>query len=73
VSNLKGSWWPRGQFDFNGEGYAAVEDSYEFDATLTSIEPDALQSIAMDAFNGLAAVYGIGSFTHERIIQESRP
>lgn len=72
VNNLKGSWWPRGQFDFGDEGFAAVEDAYEFAATLTSIELEALQSIAVDAFNGLAAIYGVGPFTHERIVAESR-
>lgn len=72
VSSIKGSWWPRGRFDFGDDGYAAVEDSYEYDATLTSIAPEELQRIAVEAFNGLAAAYGVKPFSHEQIIKESR-
>lgn len=72
VSDLRGSWWPRGRFDFGDEGYAAVEDSYEYDATLTSVDPGELQRVAVEAFNGLAAAYGIEPFTHEQIVKESR-
>jgi hypothetical protein len=72
VSDLRGSWWPRGRFDFGDEGYAAVEDSYEYDATLMSVEPGELQRVAVEAFNGLAAAYGVEPFTHEQIVKESR-
>lgn len=72
VSNLKGSWWPRGRFDFGDEGYAAVEESYEYAATLTSTTAEDLQRIAVEAFNGLAAVYGIEPSSHEQIIKASR-
>lgn len=67
VNDLKESWWPRGQFDFDNEGFAAVEDSYEFRATLTSIEPAALKAVVVEAFNGLATVYGVESHTAEQI------
>ena len=72
VNDLRNSWWPRGAYQFDNEGYAAVENSYEFDTTLTSITPEALQRVAVDAFNGLAAVYGIEPHTHEQIIELSR-
>ena len=67
VTGLTDSWWPRGRFDFGDEGYAAVEDSYEFDATLTSIAPQDLKAVVVDAFNGLAAVYGVEPHTAEQI------
>ena len=73
VSNIKSSWWPRGRFDFDDDGYAAVEDSYEFDATLTSVAPEELQRVAVEAFNGLAAAYGMEPFIHEKVIEQSRP
>ena len=67
VADLRNSWWPQGQFDFGDEGFAAVEDSYEFDATLTSIAPQDLKAIVVKAFNGLAAVYGVNPHTAEQI------
>ncbi len=72
VNDLRNSWWPRGPYQFDDEGYAAVEDAYEYDTTLTSITPEALQQVAVDAFNGLAAVYGVQAHTHEQIIALSR-
>ena len=59
VNGLSGSWWPRGRFDFGDEGFAAVEESYEYVATLTSAAPEDLKQVAVDAFNGLASVYGV--------------
>jgi hypothetical protein len=67
VNDLRDSWWPRGQFDFYDDGFAAVEESYEFHATLTSIEPAALKAVVVEAFNGLAAVYGVEPHTVEQI------
>lgn len=72
VTDLKDSWWPRGQFDFHNDGFAAVENSYEYDATLTSIAPEELKSIAVEAFNGLAAIYGVEPHTAEKIEVLSR-
>jgi len=62
----------RPHFAGDPDGYAAVEDSYEYDATLTSIAPEELQRIAVEAFNGLPSAYGVQPFTHERIVKESR-
>lgn len=59
VTGLDGSWWPAGRFDFDDDGFAAVEPSFEYDATLTSIDKDTLRATAVAAFNALAAVYGI--------------
>lgn len=67
ISDLTGSWWPKGRYDFGEEGFAAVEDSYEFSATLTSIAPDNLKPVVVDAFNGLAAIYGLEPHTVEQI------
>jgi hypothetical protein len=67
VADLRDSWWPQAQFDFGDEGFATVEDSYEFDATLTSIAPSDLKEIVVKAFNGLAAVYGVNPQTAEQI------
>ncbi|GFE76044.1 hypothetical protein [Novosphingobium sp. TCA1] len=72
ISNLTGSWWPMGPFSFRDEGYAAVELSYEYDQTLTTIEPEALKAVAVDAFNGLAAIYGQEPFTYDEIVELSR-
>jgi hypothetical protein len=72
VSDIRDSWWPRSRFQFPDEGYASVEDSYEYSATLKAITPDALQQVAVEAFNGLAAMYGIEPRTHEQIIDLSR-
>ena len=66
VVGLTDSWWPQAQFDF-GEGFAAVEDSYEFDATLTTITPQDLEAVVVDGFNGLAAIYGVEPHTEEQI------
>jgi hypothetical protein len=73
VNGLTGSWWPHGRFDFGDDGFAAAEPSYEYDATLTSIEPEALQKAAVDAFNGLASVYGHEPFTFAEILEMARP
>ncbi|PJG45699.1 hypothetical protein CAF53_23675 [Sphingobium sp. LB126] len=73
ISDIRDSWWPRGPFQFNDEGYAAVEDAYEYDTTLTSVAPEELQRVGVEAFNGLAAAYGMEPFTHDQIIEQSRP
>ena len=72
ISDLKNSWWPPGPFQFGDEGYAAVEDAYEYDATLTSTEPEALKAVVAAAFNGLAAIYGVGEHSYEQIVERSR-
>lgn len=72
VNGLADSWWPLGRFAFNDEGFGAVEDSYEFDATLTSVDPAYLKAVAVDAFNGLAAVYGIEAHSFDEIVALSR-
>lgn len=72
VNGLGGSWWPEGRYDFGDEGYAAVEESYEYQATLTSVAPEALQQVAVDAFNGLAAVYGVEPHSYDQIVALSR-
>lgn len=72
VNGLADSWWPLGRFSFNDEGFGAVEDSYEFVTTLKSIEPDVLKAVVAEAFNGLAAVYGIEPQTFEQIEEAAR-
>jgi len=72
VNGLANSWWPLGRHSLNDEGYGAVEDSYEYDATLTSIESQYLRTVAVDAFNGLAAVYGMEPHTFEEIVELQR-
>lgn len=67
VNGLTGSWWPPGRFDFGDEGFAAVESSFEFDATLIAVDKATLRRVAADAFNALAAVYGIEAHTIEQI------
>ena len=72
VNGLAGSWWPQGRFDFGDEGYAAVEESYEYQTTLTSVAPETFQQVAVDAFNGLAAVYGVEPHSYDQIVALSR-
>lgn len=72
VNGLAGSLWPRGPFDFDNDGFGAVEPSYEYDATLSSIEPEALEQVAVDAFNGLAGVYGLEAFTFAEILDMAK-
>lgn len=72
VNHLTNSWWPLGPYSFDEEGHGAVEDSYEYTATLTSIESEYLKTVAVEAFNGLAAVYGIEPHTFEEIVKLSR-
>lgn len=67
-----GGWWPEGRYSFGDDGYAAVEESYEFQATLTSVAPEALQQVAVDAFNGLAAVYGVEPHSYDQIVALSK-
>ena len=71
VNNLRDSCWPRDPYQFDDEGYAAVEDSYEYDATLTSISEEALRQVTVDAFNGLAEAYGIQPHSYEQIVNLS--
>ena len=72
VNGLSDSWWPRGRYEFEDEGYASVEDSYEYEATLTSIKSDDLKTVVVDAFNGLAAIYGVGEHTYEQLVELSK-
>jgi len=72
INGLAGSWWPEGRYSFGDDGYAAVEESYEFQATLTSVAPEALQQVAVDAFNGLAAVYGVEPHSYDQIVALSK-
>lgn len=72
VNGLTGSWWPRGDFQFDDEGHQAVEDSFQYDTTLSSIADDVLIAAAVEAFNGLAAVYGVRPHTAEEIVRLSR-
>lgn len=72
VNGLSGSWWPRGRYDFGDEGFAAVEESYEYQTTLTSVAPEALQQTAVEAFNGLAAVYGVEPHSYDQIVALSK-
>lgn len=72
VNGLAGSWWPEGRYSFGDDGYAAVEESYEYLATLTSVSPEALQQVAVDAFNGLAAVYGVEAHSYDQIVALSK-
>lgn len=72
VNGLAGSWWPRGSFDFGEDGFGAVEPSYQYDAALTSVETEALQQVVVDAFNGLAAVYGLEPFTLAEIVEMAK-
>ena len=71
ISDLEDSWWPQAQFDF-GEGFASVEESYEFVSTLQSNTPEIIRMVVVDAFNGLAAVYGVGPFTAAQIEEMAR-
>lgn len=72
VNGLANSWWPLGRYSFNDEGFGAVEDSYEFDATLTSVDPEYLKTVAVEAFNGLAAIYGVEPHTFDQIVALGR-
>lgn len=72
IGSLENSWWPRSPFDFDDDGRQAVEPSYEYDATLTSIAPDALAEVAIAAFNGLAALYGHEPFSLEEILEMAK-
>ncbi|MDR6790465.1 hypothetical protein J2Y58_003848 [Sphingomonas sp. BE138] len=72
VNGLANSWWPLGRYSFSDEGFGAVEDTYEYVATLTSIDPDHLKGIVADAFNGLAAIYGMEPQTFEQIAAAAR-
>lgn len=72
VSDLQNSWWPRGPFDFGDGGHAAVEDAYEYSATLDSVAPAELKRVAVEAFNGLAGAFGMAPFTAEEILEMSK-
>jgi|TARA_R110000782_G_scaffold259575_1_gene350167 hypothetical protein len=71
VNGLSGSYWPGGPLQFDDEGFEAVEDAYEYDATLTSTAPEELKAVVVEAFNGLAAVYGVEPHTYQ-IAERSR-
>lgn len=68
VHGLAETQWPAGHFDFAGDRREAVEPSYEYDATLASGHPEAIRAVAVDAFNGLAAVYGLAPFSYDEIV-----
>ena len=67
VNGLSGSWWPQGRFDFDDGGFVAVEPAFEFDATITATDKQTLRQVVADAFNALAAVYGVEAHTIEQI------
>ncbi|TCP64612.1 hypothetical protein C8J43_11719 [Sphingomonas sp. PP-CE-1G-424] len=71
VNGLAGSTWPPGALDF-GDRFIATEDTFEYQATLTSIEPNALRMLAVDAFNELAEVYGHEPFTAHEIAEMAK-
>lgn len=71
VNGLSNTWWPAGVYDFGEDGHAAVEQSYEYQTTITSVERNGLANIVVEAFNGLAAVYGVGEHTLQQIIDLS--
>lgn len=66
VNGLGGSTWPPGALDF-GDRFIATEPAFEYQATLTSIDPDAVRALAVEAFNGLAEIYGHEPFTAQEI------
>ena len=66
ITDLKDSWWPQPHIAFEA-GFAAVKDSYEFIAQLSSNTPESIKAVVVDAFNGLAAVYGVEPHTVEQI------
>jgi len=67
VNALAGTWWPRGDYDFADDGFAATEPDYEFRGTLASLDLEAVRVLTVEAFNGLAEVYGHEPFTAEEI------
>ena len=71
VTDLKDSWWPQPQFNFDA-GFAAVKESYEFISTLSSNTPECIKVVVVEAFNGLAAVYGVGPYTAVQIEELAR-
>lgn len=71
VNGLAGSSWPPSALDI-GDRFVALDPSYEYQATLTSIEPDAVRAVAVAAFNGLAEAYGHEPFTLEEIVEMAR-
>ena len=71
VNGLAGSTWPPGALDF-GDRFIATEPAFEYQTTLTSVEPEALKAVVADAFNGLAAVYGIEPQTFDQIEAATR-
>jgi len=72
VKGLAGSTWPPSALDFGDRFIIAAQDTFEYQATLTSIEPDAVRMLAVDAFNGLAEVYGHKSFTAHEIAEMAK-
>ncbi|RZF63497.1 hypothetical protein EWE75_15785 [Sphingomonas populi] len=72
ANGLSGSFWPGGPLQFDDEGYEAVEDTYEYDTTLIATTPEALKAVVVEAFNGLAAVYGVEAHSFEQISERSR-
>lgn len=72
VNRFSNSWWPLGRYSFNDEGFGAVEDSYEFVATLTSLNPEYLKTVTVEAFNGLAAIYGVEPHSFDQIVALGR-
>lgn len=67
ITGLDGTWWPAGRYDFGDEGFAAVEPSFEYDATLSSDGKDSLRNVAVAAFNALAEIYGVAAHTLDEI------
>ena len=72
VNGLWDTWWPRGPFDFPEDGRQSVEPSFEFQTTLTSVAPEAIDAVTVAAFNGLAGVYGQEPFSLGEIMEMAR-
>lgn len=72
VNGLSDTWWPRGPFEFPEDGRQSVEPSFEFQATLTSVKPKAIDAACVAAFNALGGVYGQEPFSLEEIMEMAR-
>lgn len=71
VNGLAGSTWPPDALDF-GDRFIANEPAFEYQATLNSIDPQAVRALAVDAFNGLAEIYGHEPFTADDIAEMAK-
>lgn len=67
VNDLSESYWPSTRFGHFVGWWESVEESYEYNARLASVSAPDIENLVVDAFNGIAELYGAPPQSAEQI------